>query len=144
MIKRTIKYTDYKGVEREEDFYFNLSKPELMEMELTTKGGMSEYLEKIIKAQNREELIKWFKIIILKAYGEKSDDGRRFMKSKEISEAFSQTEAFVELYMELVTDDVKAAEFVNGIIPQFDEIPSAAPGKAPIEGVTPPEISVHK
>lgn len=133
MIKRTIKYTDYKGVEREEDFYFNLSKPELMEMELTTKGGMSEYLEKIIKAQNREELIKWFKIIILKAYGEKSDDGRRFMKSEAISEAFSQTEAFVQLYMDLVTDDVKAADFVNGIIPQFDEIPN-----------TPPEIEVHK
>lgn len=133
MIKRTIKYTDYKGVEREEDFYFNLSKPELMEMELTTKGGMSEYLEKIIKAQNREELIKWFKIIILKAYGEKSDDGRRFMKSEAISEAFSQTEAFVQLYMDLVTDDVKAADFVNGIIPKFDEIPN-----------TPPEIEVHK
>lgn len=133
MIKRTIKYTDYKGVEREEDFYFNLSKPELMEMELTTKGGMSEYLEKIIKAQNREELIKWFKIIILKAYGEKSDDGRRFMKSEAISEAFSQTEAFVQLYMDLVTDDVKAADFVNGIIPQFDEIPNK-----------PPEIEVHK
>ena len=129
MIKKTIKYVDYKGVEREEDFYFNLSKPEVMEMELTTKGGMSEYLDKIIKAQNREELIKWFKVIILKAYGEKSDDGRRFIKSKELSEAFSQTEAFVELYMELVTNDKKAAEFVNGIVPTFDDIPEAAPAK---------------
>ena len=129
MIKKTIKYVDYKGIEREEDFYFNLSKPEVMEMELTTKGGMSEYLDKIIKAQNREELIKWFKVIILKAYGEKSDDGRRFIKSKELSEAFSQTEAFVELYMELVTNDKKAAEFVNGIVPTFDDIPDAAPAK---------------
>lgn len=129
MIKRTIKYVDYKGTEREEDFYFNLTKPEIMEMELTTKGGMSEYLDKIIKAQNREELIKWFKIIILKAYGEKSDDGRRFIKSKELSEAFSQTEAFVELYMELVTDDKKAAEFINGIVPKFDDLPEVAPAK---------------
>lgn len=129
MIKKTIKYVDYKGIEREEDFYFNLSKPEVMEMELTTKGGMSEYLDKIIKAQNREELIKWFKVIILKAYGEKSDDGRRFIKSKELSEAFSQTEAFVELYMELVTNDKKAAEFVNGIVPTFDDIPDTAPAK---------------
>lgn len=133
MIKRTIKYTDYKGNEREEDFYFNLSKPEVMEMELTTKGGMSDYLSKIIKANNRDELIKWFKIIILKAYGEKSEDGRQFIKSPEISKAFSQTEAFVQLYMELVMDDVKAAEFVNGIVPQFDEIPNAAP-----------ELKVHK
>lgn len=144
MIKRTIKYIDYKGNEREEDFYFNLSKPEIMEMELTTKYGMSDYLDKIIKANDRDELIKWFKIVILKAYGEKSDDGRQFMKSPEISRAFSQTEAFSQLYMELVLDDKKAAEFVNGIIPQFDEIPSAAPGKAPIEGVTTPGITVQK
>jgi len=144
MIKRTIKYTDYKGNEREEDFYFNFSQPELMEMELTTKGGMSEYLEKIIKAQDREELIKWFKVIVLKAYGEKSEDGRRFIKSKELSEAFSQTEAFVQLYMELATDDEKAAEFVNGITPKFDNIPNAAPGKAPVDGVAKPEITVAK
>lgn len=144
MIKRTIKYTDYKGNEREEDFYFNLSKPEVMEMELTTKYGMSDYLDKIIKANNRDELIKWFKIIILKAYGEKSDDGRQFIKSPEISKAFSETEAYSQLYMELVMDDKKAAEFVNGIVPQFDEIPNAAPGKAPIDGVTTPGITVQK
>lgn len=144
MIKRTIKYTDYKGNEREEDFYFNFSQPELMEMELTTKGGMSEYLEKIIKAQDREELIKWFKVIVLKAYGEKSEDGRRFIKSPELSEAFSQTEAFVQLYMELATDDEKAAEFVNGITPKFDNLSNAAPGKAPVDGVEKPEITVAK
>lgn len=121
MIKKTIKYVDFKGNEREEDFYFNLSKPELMEMELTTKGGMSEYLEKIVKAQSREELIKWFKIIILKSYGEKSEDGRRFIKSEELSTAFSQTGAFEQLYMELVTDEQKAADFINAIIPEFTE-----------------------
>lgn len=121
MIKKTIKYVDFKGNEREEDFYFNLSKPELMEMELTTKGGMSDYLDKIVKAQSREELIKWFRIIILKAYGEKSEDGRRFIKSDELSTAFSQTGAFEQLYMELVTNEKKASEFINAIIPEFTE-----------------------
>lgn len=121
MIKKTIKYVDFKGNEREEDFYFNLSKPELLEMELTTKGGMSDYLDKIVKAQSREELIKWFRIIILKAYGEKSEDGRRFIKSDELSTAFSQTGAFEQLYMELVTDEKKASDFINAIIPEFTE-----------------------
>ena len=138
MIKKTIKYVDWKGNEREEDFYFNLSKPELMEMELTTKGGMSEYLEKIVKAQSKEELIKWFKVIILKAYGEKSEDGRRFIKSDELSTAFSQTGAFEKLYMELVTDENKASEFVNAIVPEFTEAEIAAAREAR------PELNVVK
>ena len=138
MIKKTIKYVDWKGNEREEDFYFNLSKPELMEMELTTKGGMSEYLEKIVKAQSKEELIKWFKVIILKAYGEKSEDGRRFIKSDELSTAFSQTGAFEKLYMELVTDENKASEFVNAIVPEFTEAEMAAAREAR------PELNVVK
>ena len=138
MIKKTIKYVDWKGNERGEDFYFNLSKPELMEMELTTKGGMSDYLAKIVKAQSKEELIKWFKIIILKAYGEKSEDGRRFIKSDELSTAFSQTGAFEKLYMELVTDENKASEFVNAIVPEFTEAEMAAAREAR------PELNVIK
>lgn len=121
MFKKTIKYVDYKGNEREEDFYFNITKSELVEMELAKKGGMSEYLEKITKAQTKDELVLWFKKIILKAYGEKSDDGRRFMKSEEISKAFSETEAFNQLYMELIVDEKKAAEFVNAVVPEFTE-----------------------
>ena len=121
MFKKTIKYVDYKGNEREEDFYFNITKSELVEMELAQKGGMSEYLEKITKAQTKDELVLWFKKIILKAYGEKSDDGRRFMKSEEISKAFSETEAFNQLYMELIVDEKKAAEFVNAVVPEFTE-----------------------
>lgn len=121
MFKKTIKYVDYKGNEREEDFYFNITKSELVEMELAQKGGMSEYLEKITKAQTKDELIMWFKKIILKAYGEKSEDGRRFMKSEEIAKAFSETEAFNQLYMELITDEKKAADFVNAVVPTFTE-----------------------
>ena len=117
MLKKTITYEDYNGVERTEDFYFNLSQAELMDMQLGVNGGYSEMLQKIIAAKDQPAIIAIFKELILKAYGEKSPDGRRFIKSKEISEAFSQTEAFSELYMELATDDNAAAAFVNGIIP---------------------------
>lgn len=117
MIKKTIKYVDYNGTERTEDFYFNLSKAEVSEMELSVDGGLSQMLERIVASQDNKEIIKMFKKIILKAYGEKSADGKRFVKSEELATAFSQTEAYVELFMELATNEDKAAEFVNGIIP---------------------------
>ena len=117
MVKRTIKYTDYNGVEREEDFYFNLSKAEITEMELSTAGGLAEMINKVVAAQDAPSIIKIFKDLILKAYGEKSPDGKRFIKSAELSEAFSQTEAYSILFMELAMDAEKAAEFVNGIVP---------------------------
>lgn len=117
MLKKTIKYTDYNGVERKEDFYFNLTEAEITEMELSTAGGLAEMVNKIVAAQDTTSIVKIFKDIILKAYGEKSPDGRRFMKSKELSDAFSQTEAYSKLFMELAVDDKAAADFVNGIIP---------------------------
>lgn len=117
MLKKTITYTDYNGVERTEDFYFNLSKAEITEMELSTSGGYAEMIEKIIAAQDVPTLIKIFKDLILKAYGEKSADGKRFIKSYELSTAFAQTEAYSQLYMELVTDTDASVEFINGIFP---------------------------
>lgn len=117
MLKKTITYTDYNGVERTEDFYFNLSKAELAEMELSTSGGYTEMLTKIIKAQDRTTLIAIFKDFIMKSYGVKSPDGRRFIKNDEVREEFAQTEAYSILFMELATDDNKAVEFVNGILP---------------------------
>lgn len=117
MLKKTITYIDYNGVERTEDFYFNLSKAELMEMELGTTGGFAEMIQKIVNAQDGPAIIKVFKDLILKAYGEKSADGKRFIKSDEISSAFSQTEAYSQLFMELSTDADAAANFVNGIVP---------------------------
>ena len=117
MLKKTITYTDYNGTERTEDFYFNLSKAELMEMEMSTEGGLTETIQKIVAAQNAPAIIKIFKELILKAYGEKSPDGKRFIKSDELSTAFSQTEAYSQLFMELATDADAAAKFVNGIIP---------------------------
>ena len=117
MLKKTIKFNDYNGIEREETYYFNLSKAEIMEMEMSTTGGFTEMLEKIIEAQDIPSIIKIFKNIILKAYGEKSPDGKRFIKSEELSTAFSQTEAYSVLFMELATNAEEAAKFVNGIVP---------------------------
>ncbi len=120
MLKKTITYTDCNDVERTEDFYFNLSKAEVIEMELTTTGGMTKVIDKIISTQDTPALFRIFKDLILKSYGEKSLDGKRFIKSEELSEAFSQTEAYSELLTELVSDADKASEFVNAIIPKVD------------------------
>lgn len=117
MIKKTITYTDYNGVERTENFYFNLSKAEVMEMEMGTDGGMAESIRKIVDAKDAPAIIRIFKDLVLKAYGVKSDDGRRFIKSKELSDGFSQTEAYSQIFMELATDADAAAKFVNGIVP---------------------------
>lgn len=117
MLKKTITYTDYNGVERTEDFYFNLSKAEIIEMELGVSGGYAEMLKSIVNANDTSTLIKIFKDLVLRAYGEKSADGKRFIKSDAISEAFSQTEAYSILFMELATNADEAAKFVNGIVP---------------------------
>lgn len=117
MIKKTITYTDYNNVERTENFYFNLSKAEVMEMEMGTDGGMAESIRKIVDAKDAPAIIRVFKDLVLKAYGVKSDDGRRFIKSKELSDGFSQTEAYSQIFMELATDADAAAKFVNGIVP---------------------------
>ena len=118
MIKETIKYTDYNGNELEEDFYFNLSKSEITEMELSYPNGLSDHITKITQSNNGAEIIKLFKELILSSYGRKSDDGKRFIKSDEEANASSQTEAYSELFMKLATNAEAAAEFVNGIVPK--------------------------
>lgn len=117
MLKKTIKYTDYDGVEREEDFYFNLSKAELMEMQTKTVGGLDAFIKKIVSTKDVPSIMEMFKDLILRCYGEKSADGKRFIKSEQLSKDFSETEAYSELFMELATDSKSAAEFVNGVIP---------------------------
>lgn len=121
MLTKTIKYTDFDGVEREEKFLFNLTKAELMEMELGTTGGLSDKIRGIVEAQDTPTIIKIFKELILKAYGEKSADGRRFIKVDDrgvpLSVGFSQTEAYSTLFMELATNADEAAKFVQGMIP---------------------------
>lgn len=117
MYTKKIKYTDYNGNEREEEYFFHLNKSELMEMELSERGGLSTVLKRMIAAQDTPQLIKLFKELILKSYGEPSADGKRFIKSPEMSLEFSQTEAYSDLFMQLATNDIYAAEFVNGLMP---------------------------
>lgn len=117
MLKKTVTYTDYNGVERTEDFYFNLTKAEITEMELSTAGGFAEMLQKVVAAQDGPTIVKVFKDLVLKAYGEKSPDGKRFVKSEDISTAFAQTEAYSQIFMELATDAKAASAFVTGIMP---------------------------
>lgn len=121
MLKETITYPDYNGAQRTEDFYFNLTKAESMEMEMSTLGGLSEMIRKIVAAQDTPAIVKIFKELILKSYGEKSPDGKRFIKSEELSKAFSETEAYSVLFMKLATDADAAAKFVNGIVPNDEE-----------------------
>lgn len=117
MLKETITYIDYNGNERTEDFYFNLTKAEIMEMEMSTTGGLAEMIKRIVAAQDAPAIINVFKDLILKAYGEKSADGKRFIKNQEIAESFAQTEAYSQLFMKLATDADAASNFVNGIVP---------------------------
>ena len=121
MRKETITYVDYNGTERTEDYYFNLTKAEIMEMEMGTTGGLAEMINRIVAAQDAPAIIKIFKDLILKAYGEKSADGKRFIKSEELSTAFSQTGAYDQLFMKLATDSEAAANFVNGIVPPAEK-----------------------
>ena len=133
MVVEKIKYTDFNGLEREEEFMFNLTEAEITEMELTTDGGLSDSIKKIIAAQDTPEIIKVFKMLLLKSYGEKSADGRRFVKSDKLSEEFSQTNAYSQLFMKLATDDKAAVAFINGIMP--DSMQEKASGNNP--GLTP-------
>lgn len=118
MLKETRTYEDYDGVQRTEDFYFNLSKAELAEMELSSEGGMQNYLTKIINSKDNKKIIEVFKQLLLKSYGVKSDDGKRFIKSEELSKAFSETPVYSDMFIELATDEKKASRFIEGILPK--------------------------
>ena len=133
MVVEKIKYKDFNGLEREEEFMFNLTEAEITEMELTTDGGLSDAIKKIIAAQDTPQIIKVFKMLLLKSYGEKSADGRRFVKSDKLSEEFAQTNAYSQLFMKLATDDKAAVAFINGIMP--DSMQEKAAGNNP--GLTP-------
>ena len=137
MLKKTITYTDYNGTTRKEDFYFNLTQAEVTELEVSVEGGLVEQINRIVAAQNGKVIIETFKDIILRAYGEKSPDGRRFIKNQEVRDAFAQTEAYSKLFMELATDAKAASEFVNGIVPPKAE--KAAPADQSAEAPAVPE-----
>lgn len=125
MLEKVITYKDYNGVERTETFHFNLNEAELTEMNILHEDGLRDYLERIIKAKRGREIMAAFKDFILKSYGEKADNGRRFMKSEELSLAFSQTEAYNQLFTELVTDAKKGADFIAAVLPRVSEAQQA-------------------
>lgn len=131
MLKLRRTYVDFNNLSRTEDFYFNLTQAEVTEMELSVDGGLVEMINRIVAAKDGKQIIALFKDIVLRAYGEKSPDGKRFIKTPEIRDAFAQTQAYSDLFMELATDAQKAAEFVNGIVPAQNPTDSEPP-KAPI------------
>lgn len=118
MLKKTITCTNFNGVETTEDYWFNLTESEILEMQLGTAGGLDESIKQIVAGMDLPSMVKFFKDFVLKSYGVKSPDGKRFIKNDEIREAFSQTNAYNKLFMELAFDDEAAAEFINGVIPQ--------------------------
>ena len=122
MIKKTITYKDFNGNERTEDFYFHLTEQELTEWEMSVDGGLSGALTRIINSHDSKKLIEIFKDILIRSYGEKTPDGRGFVKNETILNNFIYTQAFSDLYMELATNDDKAAEFVKGVMPAGLEV----------------------
>lgn len=117
MYKKTITYTDYNDVEQTEDFYFNLSKAELMKIQIQNNGTLQAKLERLMNTRETSEIAQIFQDIIDMSYGIKSDDGKRFIKNQEVLDAFKQSEAYSELYVELTTNTDAAVEFITGIIP---------------------------
>lgn len=136
MLKRTFKYKDYDGVDREETVYFNLNESEITELSLSVNGGIDQMIRRIVEAQDGKQIVSTFKDILLKSYGEKSLDGRRFIKSKELSEAFSQTEMYNQLFMELAFDAEKAAEFITAVCPKEKANVDRTKGKIIESGIT--------
>lgn len=118
MLVERVKYKDFDGNEREENFYFNFTEAELTEMELSTKGGLKNEIQRIMDSQDQSEIIKIFKNLLLKAYGVKSPDGKRFIKDEQLTKEFEQTNAYSQLFMKLAFDDEAAAKWINGVIPQ--------------------------
>lgn len=117
MLKKTITYSDLDGNDVTEDFYFNLSKAEIAETELSYDGGLTAHLKRIVEAKNGEQIIGTFKNIIMMSVGRRSEDGKRFIKSDEITQEFMQTNAYSELFMELVTNADASAGFIRAIVP---------------------------
>ena len=117
MIKLTYTFKDYNDNERTEDYYFDLRQDELVKLEYSTKGGLSEKIKKLINAQDIPEIIKVFDEVIIASYGVKSADGREFVKDPEVTRAFMQTKGYEKLFMDFVTKEGFAANFFNNLIP---------------------------
>lgn len=145
MIKKTITYTDWNGDSRTEDFYFNLSKVEIAELEygLVPGRSLSESIKTLINANDMATVIDVIKQILLKSYGEKSPDGKRFMKSPEISRSFEENPAFEIVYMELATNADYAADFISNLVPGVAESLGPNPKQAVLDKMKDFEMNNH-
>lgn len=138
MYKETIAFTDYNGIDRQEDFYFNLNESEVMKMELSVPGGLTAMMQRIVQKIDGQQIIDTFEELIRRSYGEKSPDGREFVKSPELTKKFMETEAYNKFFMKICTDSQAATKFFNGIIPQkvdadSSEAPVNPPTLVPVE-----------
>lgn len=131
MHKEVITYNDLNDVQRTEDFYFDLSKPEIVKMQASAKGGYDVQLKSIAASLDGAQIMEFFENFIAKSYGVKSEDGRRFMKSEEISRSFMETPAYEVLFEKLVTNDKYAADFVNAVMRSKGSTPAPAAVPAP-------------
>lgn len=132
MLKKKINYTDYNGTERSEDYYFNLTKAELLYM--STIGDFADNMQRVMDNPNdTASIVKVIRQLILSSYGKKTEDGKRFLKTDEIREEFDQSEAYSELFMELTTNSDKAVEFMNAVIPEIDLPKNENKSVAPLE-----------
>lgn len=122
MIAKTLTYQDFDGNEITETFYFNLSKAELMEMQVSVDGGLDQLIKKVSEEKDPAKLLNLFKMFVLKSFGIKSDDGKRFIKNDAYTEAFTQTNAYSDLYMSLLSDTNAAIDFITGIVPDMPEL----------------------
>jgi hypothetical protein len=146
LLKKTITYKDFNDEEVSEDFYFHLSRAELVELEMSHRGGLSVSLERIIASEDNKSIINEFKNIILSSYGKRSDDGKRFTKNQELRDEFASTEAYSTLFMELVTDVNAATEFINGIMPAglVEETQQAMEQRGELTEVPKPDVRIIK
>jgi len=139
MLAKEIKYTDFNGVEQADTYHFHLSQTELLEMRESREGGLEEFLKQIVETEDRAQMIAMFKHLILTSVGEKSLDGKSFVKNDDIRKAFEQTAAYNALFMQLATDDKASAEFINGVIPaELRDLPDQDKPLAPPPAPTNP------
>lgn len=118
MLKKTVEFEDVEGNTRKEDFYFHMRANELTKMQVSHEGGFEGYLRRIVAEKNGEKLAEIFEKLILDAYGVKAPDGIGFIKNQELREAFKSTDAYDQIFMEIITDADKAVEFFEGVIPK--------------------------
>lgn len=132
MIKKTVTYTDYNDEERTESFYFHYTEAEILDMEMSEEGSFTDRIQRIIDAKDKTALMKLIKKFVIDAYGVKSEDGKRFMKNDDLKTAFVECPAYSDIFMEMVTNDEVAAEFVNGVIPNTmkDRVAKLSAGKS--------------